>query len=400
MILVIDIGNTTIAFTGLGREKESPGLRDAESGLAPGEDLRVLFEKKLPTSAGKDVEGFLRQAKELLREEIGEAVPSPQVQAASFSGTGSTVQLLQEQTAGASSPSRQAHAGELSLAAGSEQAVELVSISSVVPACTPAAAALAERICGSPPVIVSCRCDAGLSFGHLPAPEKVGADRVADAAWAAARYPLPVMTVDLGTATTINVVAARLPSSSPAPDNGSGPAASTGPAVGGHKTGGNAVRDPGGGGTVTGAYAKVLYKAGPGGAAAMPQAYFLGGMIGAGVRTSLQALRTGTAQLPALEPGPVAPEKLIGTDTDGCMLSAAVVGTAAMIEGIAARVETYLAEGQRSVCGLTLVLTGGNAGPVSEWIRRPFFHEPSLAAKGAALIALRERRIGAYAPSE
>ena len=108
-------------------------------------------------------------------------------------------------------------------------------------------------------------------------------------------------------------------------------------------------------------------------------------MIGAGVRTSLQALRTGTAQLPALDPGPVLRENLIGRDTDGCMLSAAVVGTASMIEGLAERVEAVLGAGS-----LSLILTGGNAGPVAEWIRRKHDYEPALAAKGAALIALRQ----------
>ena len=34
----------------------------------------------------------------------------------------------------------------------------------------------------------------------------MGKDRIADAAYAAANYPLPVVTVDLGTATTFNVV--------------------------------------------------------------------------------------------------------------------------------------------------------------------------------------------------
>ena len=40
----------------------------------------------------------------------------------------------------------------------------------------------------------------------IPEPEKVGRDRLVDAAWAAAHYPLPVITVDLGTATTFNVI--------------------------------------------------------------------------------------------------------------------------------------------------------------------------------------------------
>jgi type III pantothenate kinase len=66
------------------------------------------------------------------------------------------------------------------------------------------------------------------------------------------------------------------------------------------------------------------------------------------------------------------------------MLSSAIVGTAAQIEGLAARVEEQLG------MPVTLILTGGNAGYVSPWIRRPIIYEPSLASKGAAIIALRE----------
>ena len=88
--------------------------------------------------------------------------------------------------------------------------------------------------------------------------------------------------------------------------------------------------------------------------------------------------------LQPLEPGHVKKEDLIGRDTAGCMLSAAVIGAAAMIDGLAAHVEEQLG------CPLTLVLTGGNAGVVSEWIRHTYIHEPDLAAKGTALIAQRE----------
>lgn len=69
---------------------------------------------------------------------------------------------------------------------------------------------------------------------------KVGRDRIADAAAAAEHYPLPCMTVDLGTATTYNVISDK----------------------------------------------KV----------------FLGGFIVPGVQTSLRAISAGTAQLPPSRP--------------------------------------------------------------------------------------------------
>lgn len=286
MVLAIDIGNTTIAFTGLEPQFDAEGNPDHSSSPA-GEfsfhhgknglpaDFEILFTEKIPTQTGKDLPAFMEAAQEILRRNVP---PDSKISAA--------------------------------------------AVSSVVPACTPAAAAFAEKICGVSPVVVSCRSDSGLHFFNIPVPEKVGADRIADAAWASERYPLPVMTADLGTATTINVVST--------------------------------------------------------------DREFLGGMIAAGVRTSLNALRTGTAQLPQLEPGHVGKEDLIGRDTAGCMLSAAVIGTAAMIDGLAAHVEEQLG------CPLTLILTGGNAGAVSEWIRHSYIHEPDLAAKGTALIAERE----------
>ena len=315
LILVIDIGNTNIKFT---------GIEDCTQNGKPGpdgEDFSILFEERLPTVSGMDIPDFLKQACQLLEQH--------------------DITFMQDKNAAA------------------VEVVEAVAISSVVPADTPAAVSLAEKICSQPPVLISCKSDSGLSFDRLPAPERVGTDRIADAAWAAARYPLPAMTVDLGTATTINVVAAA-----------------QGEEVSEKET--KSARNPERCSELRDeADGKNLLRPGLTGV-------FLGGMIGAGVKTSLHALRTGTAQLPELEPCAVAPENLIGINTDGCMLSSAIVGTAAMIEGLAARVEEQLGQ------PVTLILTGGNAGFVSPWIRRPFLYEASLASKGTAVIALRE----------
>ena len=306
MILVIDIGNTTIAFTGIAGD-HADGKNAARC-----RDLSVLFEAKLPTETGKDADRFLQEA-ELLLAQHG-------------------IAFLQDHKEQYSSENEEAVPGYLD-----QRQVQAVALSSVVPAATPAAVRLSEKVCTVPPVRISCKSDSGLSFDSLPAPDRVGTDRIADSAWAAARYPLPAMTADLGTATTINVIAAPGQGDKFVPRR--------------DMTVESGILRPGALGT------------------------FLGGMIGAGVRTSLQALRTGTAQLPELEPGPVASENLIGID---------IVGTAAQIEGLAARVEEQLG------MPVTLILTGGNAGYVSPWIRRPIIYEPSLASKGAAIIALRE----------
>lgn len=315
LILVIDIGNTNIKFTGI-----TDCSQNGEHGPG-GEVFSILFEERLPTESGKDIPLFLQQACRLLDQH--------------------DISFIQDKKA------------------EDDEVVEAVAISSVVPADTPAAVSLAEKICPLPPVLISCKCDSGLSFDRLPAPERVGTDRIADAAWAAARYPLPAMTVDLGTATTINVVA---------PPPGEELSEKRTKSARDYEKD-SELRD--------GAAGRNLLRPGLTGV-------FLGGMIGAGVRTSLHALRTGTAQLPDLEPCSVPPEKLIGINTDGCMLSSAIVGTAAMIEGLADRVEEQLGS------PVTLILTGGNARFVSPWIRRPFVYEASLASKGTAVIALRE----------
>src|SRR5699024_12810378 len=78
-------------------------------------------------------------------------------------------------------------------------------LTSVVPQLTGALAACARHYTGRDPVIVGPAIRTGLTMG-VPDPEAVGKDRIADAAYAAANYPLPVVTVDLGTATTFNVV--------------------------------------------------------------------------------------------------------------------------------------------------------------------------------------------------
>lgn len=352
MILVIDIGNTTIAFTGIA------GDTSAEKESACASDFSVLFEAKLPTESGKDIPRFLREAEELLGQygipflpEKADGRPDEKTdQAEMITGEDKTEE-------GTFSENLDKAASYLN-----PDRVQAVAISSVVPADTPAAICLAEKICLIPPVVVTCKSDSGLSFANLAAPERVGTDRIADAAWAAARYPLPAMTADLGTATTINVI---------------GP--------GFRKESVNDMEVITGQETAAAMEAVTDKEAVPDiEAFTDTEAVFLGGMIGAGVRTSLRALRTGTAQLPELEPRPVPAENLIGRDTDGCMLSSAIVGTAAQIEGLASRVEEQLGS------PVTLILTGGNARMVSPWIRRPFIYEPSLASKGAAVIALRE----------
>ena len=311
MVLAIDIGNTTIAFTGLEmtgqksvtapaeQNNAEPGSQEKAAVSSPGAvDFDIVFSEKIPTETGKDTSVFLKEAGRVLGRSGIQVPDSDQTP-----DSRELVDSLPEALQGCQQKSSQFHSPEPGQQSRWAAVITAVAISSVVPACTPAAKILAGKICENMPVVINWKCSTGLSFEKIPVPDRVGADRVADAA-------------------TINIVSA--------------------------------------------------------------DRKFLGGMIGAGVRTALHSLRTGTAQLPELLPGPVPPEKLIGTDTSGCMLSAAVVGTAAMIDGLALHVEEQIGS------PLTLILTGGNASAVSEWIRHSYVLEPGLAAKGSALIALRE----------
>lgn len=191
---------------------------------------------------------------------------------------------------------------------------------SVVPYLVAALRESAQRVLGCKPMLITRKLNTGLTL-DLPEPEKLGWDRVVDAAWAAAHYPLPLVTADLGTATTLNVV----------------------------RRGG----------------------------------IFCGGVIAAGVETGVRALARRTAQLSAIQLR--TPEHVIGRNTTECMLSGAVAGTAAMLDGLVDRIEEELGE------PVTLVLTGGAARMVEPLLRHPHAHDPEMLTLGLAYLYDRNR---------
>ena len=68
-----------------------------------------------------------------------------------------------------------------------------VIISSVVPSVLTLLQECVRNLFGTEPLLVTSESDLGMTFS-IPEPEKVGRDRLVDAAWAAAHYPLPVIT--------------------------------------------------------------------------------------------------------------------------------------------------------------------------------------------------------------
>ena len=86
-----------------------------------------------------------------------------------------------------------------------ENPPEGIIISSVVPGHTRVLRKALKGLTGKEPLIVSCKLRTGLKF-NIPNPEKLGADRIANAAGAYECYKCPVAVVDFGTATTISIV--------------------------------------------------------------------------------------------------------------------------------------------------------------------------------------------------
>ncbi len=87
------------------------------------------------------------------------------------------------------------------------RAAPRVVICSVVPTLTGEFAAMARELFGGEPLIVSHETPAGVRI-EMADPSSLGADRIANAA-AVADGPLPAIVVDLGTATTFDVIAPR-----------------------------------------------------------------------------------------------------------------------------------------------------------------------------------------------
>ncbi len=150
-------------------------------------------------------------------------------------------------------------------------------ISSVVPPVFNSVKTGVIKVIGKQPMVVGPGLKTGLNI-HMDVPSQVGSDRIVIAAAALAEYKAPLILMDLGTATTIEVVE---------PDN-----------------------------------------------------LYMGGVIFPGVKLSLDALTSRAAQLPGISLDK--PKQVIGKNTVDCMRSGMMFGTAAMIDGLVDRIEEEL----------------------------------------------------------
>ena len=199
--------------------------------------------------------------------------------------------------------------------------VEDCIISSVVPPVFNSVRTGVMKVIGKPPMVVGPGLKTGLNI-QMDSPSQVGSDRIVIAVAALAEYEPPLTLLDLGTATTIEVV-------------GKGSA-------------------------------------------------YLGGCIIPGVRVSLEALTSRTAQLPGISLD--RPKRVIGKNTVDCMRSGIMYGTAAMLDGMLDRVEEELG------CTTTVVATGGMAQFIVPLCRREIRLEKDLLLKGLNIIYQKNRR--------
>ena len=150
-------------------------------------------------------------------------------------------------------------------------------ISSVVPPVFNSVRTGVMKVIGKQPMVVGPGLKTGLNI-RMDVPGQVGSDRIVAAVAALAEYKPPLILMDLGTATTIEVVD--------------------------------------------------------------EESNYIGGAIFPGVKLSLDALTSRAAQLPGISLDK--PKKVIGKNTVDCMRSGMMYGTAAMIDGLVERMEAEL----------------------------------------------------------
>ncbi len=105
---------------------------------------------------------------------------------------------------------------------------------------------------------------------------------------------------------------------------------------------------------------------------------FLGGAICPGVQTGLSALADNTAALPSTRAQP--PRSLIGRDTQACLRSGAVHGSAALVEGLVQRFRQHIGP------DAPLALTGGAARLIARCLAIEHHLFPTLTLEGLAAI--------------
>ena len=193
-------------------------------------------------------------------------------------------------------------------------------VSSVVPSITETFENAVKKLTGCAPLIVGPGMKTGLRI-TIDNPAQLGSDLVVDAVAGIKYYGAPLIIIDMGTATTVSVIDSD--------EN------------------------------------------------------YTGTLIIPGMRTSLDALVSGAAQLPKVKLDP--PKRVVGKNTSESMANGIMYYTAAGLDGCIERIEEEMGE------KCTVVATGGLAGSVASLCKKEIILDDDLLLKG--LMVLYERNI-------
>ena len=207
----------------------------------------------------------------------------------------------------------------LELSGINPQDLEGAIISSVVPSVTETVKTAVRKIVDVNVMVIGPGIKTGLSI-KTDNPAQLGSDLVVDAVAGIHEYGAPLVIFDLGTATTISVI--------------------------------NKDKE------------------------------YLGTVIMPGMMISLNAMVSGTSQLPRISLDK--PKKLIGTNTIDCMKSGILYGTASSMDGMIDRIRDEIGEA-------TVVATGGLAGAVVPLCRNKIILDDELLLKGLMIIYNKNR---------
>ena len=194
-------------------------------------------------------------------------------------------------------------------------------VSSVVPQVQQSLVGAAEQLTGKPCLTVGPGLKTGLHI-KIDNPAQAGSDLIVGAVAAIEAYGTGLCVIDLGTATTIAVID----------------------------------RD----------------------------GAFRGGTIAPGVMLSLNALTSGTAQLPGISLEQ--PRKVIGTNTVDSMRSGLLLGSAAMLDGMVERIEAELGYPTK------VVATGGLAKFIVPLCKREMVIDENLLLRGLEILYKRNTK--------
>ena len=193
-------------------------------------------------------------------------------------------------------------------------------MSSVVPSITETVEGAIIKLTGCQPIIVGPGIRTGLKI-TIDNPAQLGSDLVVDAVAGIKHYGAPLIIIDMGTATTVSVIDT--------------------------------------------------------------DEKYIGTLIIPGMKTSLDALVSGAAQLPKVKLD--TPRRVVGTNTAESMANGILYYTASGLDGCIDRIETELGVECR------VVATGGLASSVVPLCKKEIIHDDDLLLKGLMIIYEKNR---------